>query len=174
MIDLRFPTALQLLLTLALAEAEGMKRLSSSTLANGLGANPSFVRKLLIPLAEAGLVESAFGRDGGVRLGRAADRITLREIYLTVTGDKAIWEARVVPHLCPVSSNMECYFGQLTADADRAAMSTLEGKTLADSLAAVLALDRVRAGGEPPPPRPGVGHAPWKARREVGRGPNPG
>src|SRR5438105_3210626 len=40
MIAIRFPTARQLLLTLALAEAEGGERLSSSQVASGRGAHP--------------------------------------------------------------------------------------------------------------------------------------
>lgn len=94
MIDIRFPTALQLMLTLVLAEAEGVERLSSSQLASGLGANPSFVRKLLLPLADAGLVDAALGRDGGICLGRQADKITLRDIYRAVIGDKSLWVTR--------------------------------------------------------------------------------
>src|ERR1700737_4841888 len=71
MIDIRFPTALHLMLSLALAHAEGVAQLSSAQLANGLGANPSLVRKLLVPLANAGLVHATYGRDGGIRLGAA-------------------------------------------------------------------------------------------------------
>ena len=89
MIDVRFPTALQLMLNLAFAHAEGVAQLSSAQLASALGANPSLVRKLLSPLADAGLVRSSFGRDGGIRLGRPADAITLREIYSAVLGEGA-------------------------------------------------------------------------------------
>jgi hypothetical protein len=67
MIDVRFPTALQLMLNLALAHAEGVAQLSSTQLAGALGTNPSLVRKLLSPLANSGLVRSSFGRDGGIR-----------------------------------------------------------------------------------------------------------
>jgi Rrf2 family transcriptional regulator, repressor of oqxAB len=144
MIDVRFPTALQLLLTLALAEEEGHERLSSSHLALGLGVQSSFVRKLLQPLIGAGLINSALGRDGGVRLGRPAEKITLREVYCAVTGDKTLWQARRVPHRCVVSSNMERYFVQLTGEADEAIMTILDGQTLADSLAELHAMDAAR------------------------------
>jgi Rrf2 family transcriptional regulator, repressor of oqxAB len=135
MLDVRFPTALQLMLTLALAEAEGIGRLSSSELAKGLGANPSFVRKLLLPLADAGLIDATLGRDGGARLGRRADKITLRDVYCAVLGDKSLWAPRIVPHRCLVSSNIERYFVRLAAKADNAVLKTLEGRTLADTLA---------------------------------------
>jgi Rrf2 family transcriptional repressor of oqxAB len=144
MIDVRFPTALQLMLNLAHAHAEGVAQLSSTQLASALGANPSLARKMLIPLANAGLVRSSFGRDGGIRLGRLAEAITLRAIYSAVIGEKSLWAPRAVPHQCLVSSNVERYFVDLAAKADDAVLRTLEHKTLADSLAELRVLDAAR------------------------------
>ena len=144
MIDVRFPTALQLMLNLALAHAEGVAQLSSTQLAGALGTNPSLVRKLISPLANAGLVRSRFGRDGGVRLARPAQAITLREIYSAVLGEKSLWAPRSVPHQCVVSSNIERYFVDLAAKADDAVLRTLEHKTLAESLAELRMLDAAR------------------------------
>src|SRR4051812_27831159 len=81
MIDVRFPTALQMMLSLALAQAEGDERLSSARLAEGVGSNPAVVRRMLAPLMQAGLVRSTMGRDGGVSLSVDATAITLAEIY---------------------------------------------------------------------------------------------
>ncbi|EUL87504.1 hypothetical protein P827_02009 [Enterobacter kobei] len=50
MLDYRFPTALQMVLSVAMAEQLG-KRSTSGVLAYGLEANPSFIRKLMVPLA---------------------------------------------------------------------------------------------------------------------------
>jgi Rrf2 family transcriptional repressor of oqxAB len=144
MIDVRFPTALQLMLNLALAHDEGVAQLSSTQLAAALGTNPSLVRKLLSPLANAGLVRSSFGRDGGIRLGRPAGAITLREVYSAVLGEKSLWTPRAVPHQCVVSSNVERYFVDLAAKADDAVLRTLEHKTLADSLSELRVLDAAR------------------------------
>ena len=134
MIDVRFPTALQLMLNLARAHAEGVAQLSSTQLADALGTNPSLVRKLLSPLANAGLVRSSFGRDGGIRLSRPADAITLRDVYSAVLGEKSLWAPRAVPHQCLVSSNVERYFVNLAAVADDSGLRTLENKTLAHTL----------------------------------------
>jgi Rrf2 family transcriptional repressor of oqxAB len=144
MIDVRFPTALHLMLSLALADAEGVAQLSSSQLAASLDANPSQVRKLLVPLASAGLVRATLGRDGGVRLGRSAQAITLGDIYNAVIGEKSLWVPRSVPHQCLVSSNVERYFTDLAAQADDAVAKTLEARTLADSLAEIRILDAER------------------------------
>src|ERR1700733_15984550 len=105
MIDLRFSTALQMLLSVALADRDGF-RCTSRTLAEGLGTNASFIRKLLIPLTREGMIVTASGKGGGLHLGRAADQITLRDLYLAVTENKKILVAREdVAARCRVSAN---------------------------------------------------------------------
>jgi Rrf2 family transcriptional repressor of oqxAB len=69
MIDLRFSTGRQMVLSVALADQDGF-RCTSRTLAEGLGTNPSFVRKLLIPLTREGMIVAAIGKGGGLHLGR--------------------------------------------------------------------------------------------------------
>ncbi len=145
MIDVRFPTALQLMLSLALAKAEGVERLSSAQLAEGVDSNPTFIRKLLAPLIQAGLVHSTMGRDGGVSLGADAAIITLGEIYRAVMGDKKLWAGRGdIPHRCVVSSNVERFFDNLADEADTAVLRVLGARTLADALLELRALDAQR------------------------------
>lgn len=90
MLDFRFPTALQMVLSVAVAEKQGM-RSTSATLAAALEANPSFIRKLMVPLTKDGIIVSTLGRNGSIHLGRPAEEITLRDIYLAVIDDKRIW-----------------------------------------------------------------------------------
>ncbi len=90
MLDFRFPTALQMVLSVAVAEKQGM-RSTSATLAATLEANPSFIRKLMVPLTKDGIIVSTLGRNGSIHLGRPAEEITLRDIYLAVIDDKRIW-----------------------------------------------------------------------------------
>jgi Rrf2 family transcriptional regulator, repressor of oqxAB len=149
MIDLRFPTALQIMLSLALAEQEGVAIVSSTQLAEGLGANASFVRKLLVPLVQDQLIASVMGLHGGVRLGRSAETITLRDIYRSVTRDKKLWQPRPgIPHRCVVSSNVEGFFESLSLDAERAMLGVLAERTLAHSLAEVQALHKAKQRAE--------------------------
>lgn len=93
MLDFRFPTALQMVLSVAVAEKQGM-RSTSATLAAALEANPSFIRKLMVPLTKDGIIVSTLGRNGSIHLGRPAEEITLRDIYLAVIDDKRIWASR--------------------------------------------------------------------------------
>ena len=116
MIDVRFPTALQMMLSLALAQAEGVERLSSAQLAEGVDSNPTFVRRLLVPLIQAGLVRSTMGRDGGVSLSVDAAAITLGEIYKATMGDKRLWTGRSdIPHRCLVTAMSKDLFGNLAS-----------------------------------------------------------
>jgi Rrf2 family transcriptional repressor of oqxAB len=150
MIDIRFPTALQMMLSLALAQQESVPQLSSSQLAQSLGANPSFLRKLLVSLVRDGLVDSVMGKTGGVRLARTPDQITLREIYRSVVADKKIWTPRTgIPHRCLVSSNVQSYFEELIDDAEEAILSTLGKRTLLQALTEL----RIRAGAPEIPSR---------------------
>jgi Rrf2 family iron-responsive transcriptional regulator len=55
-------------------------------IARAYGVSELFLFKILQPLNRAGLVETVRGRNGGVRLGRAADRITLFDV-IKVTED---------------------------------------------------------------------------------------
>jgi Rrf2 family transcriptional regulator, repressor of oqxAB len=135
LIDVRFPTALQIMLSLALAEQQSIPHLSSSQLAKSLGANPSFVRKLLVPLVQNKLLLSQMGKTGGVRLARPATDITLRDIYCAVVANTRIWAPRTgIPHRCLVSSNVQGYFEELIDDAQKAILSMLGQRTLLQAL----------------------------------------
>lgn len=142
MIDVRFPTTLQIMLTLALAKAEGVERLSSAQLAVGVGSNPTFVRRMLAPLIQAGLVCSTMGRDGGVRLSIDSAAITLGEIYKAAMGDDRLWTGRSdIPHQCLVTCNVEQFFGNLAGEVDESVVRLLDKRTLADALLELRALD---------------------------------
>lgn len=142
MLDLRFPTALQMVLSLAVAQETGA-RCTSSELAKGLGANAVLVRKLLIPLARDGVVATNAGKNGGVRLARRPDQITLRDIYRAVTDDKRLFTGRTdVPSVCVVSANIDAFFGSLAGRAEQAVLGLLAEQTIAASLAEIRALDR--------------------------------
>lgn len=55
-------------------------------IARAYGVSELFLFKILQPLNKAGLIETVRGRNGGVRLGRAADKITLFDV-VRVTED---------------------------------------------------------------------------------------
>ncbi|MGV3344291.1 RrF2 family transcriptional regulator [Enterobacteriaceae bacterium LUAb1] len=134
MIDYRFPTALQIVLSVAFAEQSG-KRSTSAMLAQSLEANPSFVRKLMVPLTRDGIIISTLGRNGSIHLGRPASDITLRDIYVSVLEDKPLWASRPkIPGSCLVSANVCWYFKSIVCEAEQASLRVLAQHTLADAL----------------------------------------
>ncbi|TKI06564.1 RrF2 family transcriptional regulator [Martelella alba] len=158
MIDLRFPTALQMVLSVANAEQTGT-RATSAVLAAGLQANPSFVRKLMVPLTRDGIILSTHGRQGSIHLGRPAERITLLEIYQSVTEDKPLWTMRPdVPQSCLVSANTGWFFASLAGEAEQACMEVLARRTVAEALREMQEHDRRRqvASGDGAPPAPSL------------------
>ena len=145
MTDIRFPTALQILLTLANSKRLGHPLVTSAQLARGVGSTASLVRRLLVPLGRDGIVSATLGKHGGVRLARPASEIALSEIYASVLGDKHLLVGRVnVPHLCDVSSRVEGYFESLAAEAEEAVIAVLRQRTLQESLDELLALKRTK------------------------------
>ncbi len=88
MLDYRFPTALQMVLSVAMAEQLG-ERSTSAILAyawkrtRASSAND-------VPLTRDGIIVSTLGRNGSIHLGRPPEEITLRDIYLSVIEDKKL------------------------------------------------------------------------------------
>jgi Rrf2 family transcriptional repressor of oqxAB len=133
-----------MVLSVALADKDGF-RCTSGTLAEGLGTNPSFIRKLLIPLTGEGMIKAAIGKGGGLHLGRAAERITLRDVYLAVTEDKKVLVARQdIQPRCRISANINDFFAEVATNAETAMLDALGRRTIAEGLAEILRLDDIR------------------------------
>ena len=85
--------------------------LSAADLAERAGLEMPTVAKLLKPLAQAGLVEGFRGTNGGYRLARAANQISLVEIVEAMEGPLGMTECSVhagacgIEHSCGVRAN---------------------------------------------------------------------
>lgn len=66
------------------ANADNLSRIPE--IARAYGVSELFLFKILQPLHKAGIVETVRGRNGGIRLGRPADKITLFDV-VKVTED---------------------------------------------------------------------------------------
>jgi Rrf2 family transcriptional regulator, repressor of oqxAB len=131
MVDLRFASALQMMLSLAYAAELGEPVVASAQLAEGLGANPSLVRKLISPLVLAGLITTTKGKLGGMQLGRMSADITLADIYLAVVSNKKMFAHREdIVHRCPVTSNIDRIFSEVSAGVEDAVLQSLTSRTL--------------------------------------------
>ena len=78
---------------------------------------------------------SSFGKQGEVRLGRSADRITFSDVYSSIIeGKKILVVPPYVPRLCVVSANMGRFFDVLASDVEGAVVDMLSRRTSADGL----------------------------------------
>lgn len=142
MSDTRFPTALQIVVTVAVNEAAGV-RTTSPQLATSLDTNPSFVRKIVSTLSKSGILISSDGVGGGIRLARPAPDIKLLEIHGSVLPEQKAWSAREnIPTICSVTRNISAVSDQLSARADKAVAGVLEGVTVQDCIDRINQLDR--------------------------------
>lgn len=127
-IDTRFSSALHFLILVS----ESLEPMSSAQIANSLGTNPSYVRKLATYLKKADLIESHQGVPG-FSLKKPASEITFLEIMKATmdTDSFHLFEIHKNPndacmvgsHIRPVLSNI---FGQL----DESAQDLLQHQSL--------------------------------------------
>ncbi|GAA4861703.1 SUF system Fe-S cluster assembly regulator [Luteimonas vadosa] len=128
--------------------------LSASGLAEQAGLEVPTVSKLLKPLAQAGLVEGFRGANGGYRLARAADAISLIEIVEAMEGPLGMTECSLhagacgIEHSCGVRANWR-RINDVVADA-------LRGITLAQMLAPPAAIAPHPAAEASPNARRGI------------------
>lgn len=73
---------------------------SSRDLAELQGISPTFLAKIFPKLEKAGLVQSSGGVQGGYRLSRHPDEITLLQIVDAIEGDKPLFDCRQVRSRC--------------------------------------------------------------------------
>ena len=130
--DTKFSAAIHILVLISEADTP----MSSEQIAESVGTNPSYIRRLIGGLKDHGLIESHQGRSG-FYLAKAAGEITLLMIYKAVNGtenfkafelhknpnDKCI----VGRHIKPVMSGI---FGEIEKETERL-MSEI---TLADCI----------------------------------------
>src|SRR5450755_4438515 len=104
MINQQFTFALHIMTALAFSG----KVLDSRTLAVSVNTNPVVVRRLLQSLGRAGLIETYTGKNGGAKLLKRPDRISLLDIYVAVNSRPllAVNQRKASRH-CRVSCNMK-------------------------------------------------------------------
>ncbi len=129
MVNKQFATAVHIMTSLSFAE----EPISSSYLAGSVNTNPVVIRRLLLQLQKAGLVQSTKGQNGGVTLKRSANSITLEEIYEAVQTSQMISAAnRKIKKSCPVSRSMKSVMCQIATGAEEATKRYLRNIHLSD------------------------------------------
>lgn len=132
MVDTRFAVSVHFMTALAHHQPE---LLSSEQLAKGVKTNPSFIRKLVVSLAAAGLVESVRGKAGGIRLAKKPKDISLAQIYEAVTENALIAVPGKAPEKeCVISCGIGGVLCKISEEIEANTLKVLGKRSLQDIL----------------------------------------
>src|SRR5690349_15152435 len=125
----RFAMAVHVLAVLAYKEGD---RVTSAFLAGSVNTNPVVIRRLLLALQRAKLVDTCKGAGSGSRLNRSPGRINLGEIYRAVEDCESFGTPSQKPNeACPVGYCIRAALEKVFASAQAALERDLEKTTLA-------------------------------------------
>src|SRR5208282_2516302 len=128
--SVQFTVAAHIMAALGFRSGE---EIPSSTLAESVNADPTFVRKSLSKLSKAGLIVTTRGKNGASKLTRPAKRITLLDIYRASAAPRAFTIHRYpVEKRCPISRNIKGCMSSVLRKAQDSFENSLGGITLAD------------------------------------------
>ncbi|MGI8430834.1 MAG: Rrf2 family transcriptional regulator [Chthoniobacterales bacterium] len=127
MVNQQFTFAVHILTALAFAD----ETMDSQALATSVNTNPVVIRRILLGLRRAGLVETFTGKNGGTRLGKKPADISLLAVYDAVQPRPVIAVSeRKAFKRCQVSCNMREIMGGVAAGAEDAVREHLRSITL--------------------------------------------
>ena len=126
----RFAVAVHVLSLMAWSGEEPLK---SEQVAESVNTNPVVIRRMLLELAEAGLVVSQTGSLGGSRLANDPKKTTLLDIYRAL-GYGGVFSLHKQPPSrdCPVGVNIETVLSDVLLEVDSAVEQVLEKITIND------------------------------------------
>jgi Rrf2 family transcriptional regulator, repressor of oqxAB len=108
--------------------AETGKICPSTAIARDLKAHAVFVRRVMAQLVQAQIVVAREGRDGGYRLARPADAITLAEVYQAVKEACHVEDTAVNQYK---NRRVQQVFGKVEADLEQHLLELLSQYTIA-------------------------------------------
>lgn len=125
----RFAMAVHVLTVLAYKDGAPV---TSAFLASSVNTNPVIIRRLLLALQRARMVETRKGAGFGSRLGRSPARINLAEVYRAVEAAEPFATPPKKPNSsCPVGNCIRETLHQVFRSAEEALERDLEKTTLA-------------------------------------------
>ncbi|MEM9318167.1 MAG: Rrf2 family transcriptional regulator [Pseudomonadota bacterium] len=118
--------------TLGHMASEPQKLRTSAEIAVHAGTNPVVVRRVLGRLREAGLLMSTKGHTGGWRLARAAEMITLADVYLALDERLVSSDAPVSEPECAVEHALHSRVLGILADVETSLVEKLGETSIAE------------------------------------------
>lgn len=118
-----FGLALQALVILS---KENIQTCPSAELAVHLQSEATLLRRILATLVKGGILETREGRDGGYRLRRDPDTITLAEVYSVLqVSDPLFFGIKETTGTHTFGQEMNSIFCELTTEMDRSLLEVL-------------------------------------------------
>ncbi|MDY0406921.1 Rrf2 family transcriptional regulator [Virgibacillus sp. 179-BFC.A HS] len=108
--------------------AESKIILKSHHIAESIGEDPTFVRKILVKLAKVNIVQSHGGRYGGYSLEMDPSNVTVKDIY------NALGTSPPTPYWSVSSTGAEYFISLIISKAEEEFQSVLERYTIEDIL----------------------------------------
>jgi Rrf2 family protein len=131
MVNQQFAFAVHILAVLAYSDGI----VGSRIVAASVNTNPVVIRRLLLALRKAGLIETSSGKHGGAKLAKKPTKISLLDIYDAVEPRPVIaLNKRRAFQRCPVSCSMKMVMGEISTGAERAMRRHLGNVSLAQLL----------------------------------------
>jgi Rrf2 family transcriptional regulator, repressor of oqxAB len=113
--------------------AQSREGYPSAYVASSVNTHAVFLRRILGDLVAAGLVDAREGRSGGYRLARAAEKITLADVYRAVEPEGPLSASPAEPNpRCPVGAGMRRAFAETAEAAETGLLAALGHETVAD------------------------------------------
>lgn len=136
MVDTRFSVSVHIMVSLAYHQDD---LVNSDYLAKMLKTNPTFVRKLVSKLVDAKLINSFRGKNGGIKLAKDPQDITLKDIYCAIMDEKCLLSThKKTPNKsCLVSCSMESILSNIVEGIENSTKNYLTKITLRELLKTV-------------------------------------
>ena len=123
---------------LTLLAQENNGPLSATYIAASIDTHPVFLRRVLNTLQKAGLIDSQRGANGGVRLLRPPEKITLLDVYSAISQGEDLLKIHPSPNpACPVGGKISGVLETHFEGAVQALQAYFNGVTIANLLADV-------------------------------------
>jgi Rrf2 family protein len=132
MVDTRFAVSVHVMTALANNQPD---LVSSEELARSVKTNPSFIRKLVVSLSSAGLVQSVRGKAGGIRLAKSPREISLAEIYRAIAPTPRLAVPGKTPEkTCPIACGMGAVLCAISKEIEDGTLKMLAKRNLQEVL----------------------------------------
>lgn len=111
---------------------------SSKDIAESVGTNPAFIRRIICDLHTAGLVETHMGISGGISLRHPPEAISLLAVYCATKQNPSLTLHQSTPNDdCLTGRMIHPVLGVIFDEAETALRAVLAQRTLADVVADV-------------------------------------